>query len=302
MVGRFPATARMPSLQPAPTPVPSPSSPTADSGGPPSGKAPDFADILSLARRAAAAYDTPEAIRAAYPNTEQVSTLPVSGIQYFLETDPLGPRQWLAIRGTCNRANFKDDADCWEIVDADLGIVAHRGFALAARELSGELGPHLRRDARLVVTGHSLGAAVAVLIMALVRQQGVALEPTVNFGQPKVTNAAGADRLGDLPVMRVVDENDLVPLLPPNLLFDQRHGSYAHFGPELILLRDEYYVWLDRHRARDGDVAGFWRNLEQASLEEHYMANYLRRLVSKQSKSVAVPFEQREAYVVRDGR
>lgn len=292
----------MPTPLPASAPNPSPNSLTADSEGPPSGTPPDFVRILSLARRAAAAYDTPEAIRAAFPNTVLVSTLPASGIQYFLESDPPGSRQWLTIRGTCNRANFKDDADCWEIVDTDLGIVAHRGFALAARELAGELGPHLRRDARLVVTGHSLGAAVAVLIMALVRQQGFPLEPTVNFGQPKVTNAAGADRLGDLPVTRVVDENDLVPLLPPDLLFDQRHGSYAHFGPELILLRDEYYVWLDRHRARGGDVAGFWRNFEQLSLEEHYMANYLRRLDSKREESVAVPFEQRESYVVRDGR
>jgi triacylglycerol lipase len=252
--------------------------------------------MLFLADRCAAAYETPAVIRARYPLATLVDILPRSEIQYFIETDSVERSQLLVARGSSNLMNFREDAECWEEVDKDCGLVVHRGFDLAARELLGAILPHLARDHVVIATGHSLGAAVSVIVMIFLRKLGFTVGPTLNFGQPKLTNAAGAKLCAGLPLLRVVDESDVVPLLPPALVLDQLHGAYTHFGPELILLRDQYYVSLDEHRARDKDVEGFWRNLGSECVDEHYMANYLKRVRCKVSGAVAVPFEQRQLY------
>ena len=57
---------------------------------------------------------------------------------------------------------------------------------------------------------------------------------SINLGQPKVMNDHGVRMYGFLPLTRVVDENDLVPMVPPITLLDSIHGCYEHFGDEVI--------------------------------------------------------------------
>ncbi len=65
------------------------------------------------------------------------------------------------------------------------------------------------------LTGHSLGGAEAVILAMYLKTEGWKVSRVVTFGQPKVTDADGSKRFRDLPVLRVVNANDSVPLVPP---------------------------------------------------------------------------------------
>ena len=79
------------------------------------------------------------------------------------------------------------------------------------------------------MTGHSLGGAVAAILTAYMVNDGYKVERCVTFGQPKFTNADGVAQLEKLPITRVVDENDLVPMLPPI--------AFLSFGTEWLRAR-----------------------------------------------------------------
>ncbi len=259
--------------------------------------APDFQEILWYAERAKAAYAAEGEIRDSHPNTTRVATLPEADVQYFLEVFPDQRLQVLAIRGTSNLANAKEDLEYIQSRNTKLGIYVHRGFEADADALYADVLPHLDRNLKVRVTGHSLGAAISTLLMMFLHKDGYVVERSVNFGQPKLTNARGAEAYGFLNLLRIVDENDLVPLVPPLTLIDSLHGAYEHLGSELILLRDQYFAVLEQSDAARRSVLSFWTNLGHESIEEHYMDSYLRNIRSKLAHAEQVPYEMRERYV-----
>jgi len=133
--------------------------------------------------------------------------------------------------------------------------------------------------------------------MMYLYEDGFQVERSFNFGQPKVTNKEGVQRYGFLPLTRVVNENDVVPLVPPVTLLSALHGTYQHMGDEVILLKGENYVYLEQHHAEEHSVEGFWENIDHESVTEHFIANYLINIKSKLEKSVQIPYAQREQYL-----
>jgi hypothetical protein len=120
----------------------------------------------------------------------------------------------------------------------------HRGFAQAFAAVRGDLHGVLRaRPAsdRLVVTGHSLGAAVATLAAATLR----ARRPTlVTFGSPRVGDREFARSLEELEIHRFVNCCDAVARIPPEtfghddigrLLTDLTGSPRVSAGAALIL-------------------------------------------------------------------
>lgn len=257
----------------------------------------DFAQIYEHAERAAAAYSSDQDILEQYPDTLRVKTFENNDVKYFLEGDPKKQLYTLTVRGTSNAKNWVVDAEYVEIKDGTLGAHVHRGFDHATREIYEDVRGLLTEDWALQTTGHSLGAAIATLLLLYFDHDGREIEQCVNFGQPKVTNEKGVERFRSAPVLRIVDENDVVPLLPPHTLLDAVHGGYRHFGQEIILLRDQYYVELGEHRAEEVSVDSFWKGLLHESVKEHFMKNYLRNAASKRERSTPVPYESRERYV-----
>ena len=98
--------------------------------------------------------------------------------------------------------------------------------------------------------------------------------------------------------MRVVDENDVIPMLPPGIA-NKAHGPYDHAGPEVILLEGPRYVYLTQHDASRLAVGEFWRSMGVADLPDHKMDNYLKRLSSKTKRAVEVAYNQREKYTAK---
>ena len=104
-------------------------------------------------------------------------------------------------------------------------------------------------------------------------------------------------RYNFLPLTRVVDENDVVPLVPFVTLLDSIHGRYQHFGDQITLLTGEYYAYLSQVQASEESLGSFWENLKNLSVEQHFMANYIKNIESKSTGSTQVAYQEREKYI-----
>ena len=74
------------------------------------------------------------------------------------------------------------------------------------------------RNTKLIVTGHSLGGALAILSTADLKNVFGNVDYTYTFGQPRVGNQAFANwfRANHANTYRLVDYADIVPHLPPS--------------------------------------------------------------------------------------
>lgn len=86
------------------------------------------------------------------------------------------------------------------------------------------------RASPLLVTGHSLGGALAAVAMMDLALDNYTVARGYTFGQPRVGDptfaAAFRQALGDVPIFRVTQSGDPVPLLP-------KAGRFEHVGQEL---------------------------------------------------------------------
>ena len=168
------------------------------------------------------------------------------------------------------KENILTDLKCLPISYGRHGYV-HQGFLQGLhslwKSLYQSLWPFL--DGRPVwFTGHSLGGALATLAFERLQQNAF----MVNFGAPRVGNKTFCERM-TRPAYRVVNNNDIVPHLPPG-------GFYQHHG-ELI--------YLDCHgqMLRQPDL---WRQVKSA------MAGHQQHLVQWwqaqfQGHSLQIPWD-----------
>jgi triacylglycerol lipase len=257
----------------------------------------DFVELHAYAGRAKAAYATEAVIRGQYPATVIVSAPGKTDAQYFIERDDKAKVQYIAIRGTANKRNVLEDVEMRIREDLALAIPVHAGFDATTRLLYADMQPYLRKNYTTYITGHSLGGAIAALLAIHMTDDGYKVEKVVTFGQPKFTTTNGVEKLEFLALVRVVDENDIVPMLPPTTIINRVHGVYEHTGPEVILLEGPRYVFLPTHDASRISVGEFGRSLNLADLDDHHMDNYLRRLEAKKVNAVAVSYNDRQKYV-----
>jgi predicted lipase len=236
--------------------------------------------VLDYARRASAAYQSDEAIRAvvgAGP-TLTVANLPGVDVRAFVEVDEAKRVQWVAVRGTANLENAVEDADYTKVPVRELGIPVHVGFADDARAVWSFAHPQLRPGLETRVTGHSLGGALAVLLAMRLRVDGQPLGHVITFGQPKFTTEEGVARFRDLPLLRVVNHDDPVPLLPWETPGAVVGGLYRHLGRELRLTDQGTFELFAEHRAERYLLTSFVGHLGRENPKEHEIARYLGRI------------------------
>jgi triacylglycerol lipase len=240
----------------------------------------DFRLLLEYARRAAAAYDPEDAIRARFGKDHHVvvSSIPHLDVQAFVEIDDAHRVQWIAVRGTANLENVEEDADYDKRFARLLGVPVHHGFVRDAHAVWEFAHPLLREGYETRVTGHSLGGAVACVLEMRLADDGARLGRCVTFGQPKVTNEAGVERYRDLPLLRVVNHDDPVPLLPWETPGAIAGGLYRHFGRELWLTDRGTWEVFAEHEAERYRLSSFVERLGLDNVEEHKMRRYLARL------------------------
>ncbi|MEP2656120.1 MAG: lipase family protein [Sedimentitalea sp.] len=251
----------------------------------------DFADLEYYAKRSKAAYDSVSDIRKAFPLATRIVTVKSVGVQYFIETDLTNRNQTLSIRGTAQKPNVWEDIEIALLPDRIIGIPLHRGFRDDAWAVYTDASPYLRKDLPIRVTGHSLGGAVAVIVAAYLEREDYDVDRVVTFGQPKVTSKRPVDDPVDL-ITRVVNEEDIVPMIPPNAL----GRKYQHFSPEVILMDGPDYVYLPEHDANRVSVGEFWRNISHLSVKDHQMDKYLSNIKEKvRAGSKQIPYSVRQS-------
>ncbi|WP_442580490.1 lipase family protein [Mesorhizobium sp. ASY16-5R] len=256
----------------------------------------DFVEIYGYADRAKLAYADEATIRTHYPKTLGVRSPGNSDIQYFIEQDDKLKIQFITIRGTANKKNLLEDLEIRILADLQIDIPVDSGFDKSTKAIFADVKPYLKKNYKTYVSGHSLGGAVAVLLAVYLIKDGYQVERIVTFGQPKFTTTAGVERIGTIPLIRVVDENDMIPMLPPVTSF-RRNDKYEHVGPEVVLLDGTRYSYLSSHDAGRISIGELWRSMRFADLADHHMDNYLNRLSAKRDAAVEVPYDQREKYV-----
>ena len=259
----------------------------------------DFKEIQTYALRARAAYDTPATIQSKYPATVRISTPGNSGTQYFIERNDKQRTQTITVRGTADKINRKEDFNTRIRSDRKLDIPVDSGFDDVASAVYADMKPFLKTGYKTYLTGHSLGGAVVCILAIALSEDGHTVQKIITFGQPKFTTAAGVQRLGFLPLMRVVDENDIIPLLPPPSFRNLGKGSYEHVGPEIVLLEGRDYAYLPAYNAERLSVGEDWGAVFGSNLKDHKMDKYLQRIAAKLQGGVEVAYNSREKYVAR---
>ncbi|WP_455208905.1 lipase family protein [Kaarinaea lacus] len=255
-----------------------------------------FVDILQSAQLANAAYANRSVIdktakEQGYTVTHyaNLSKLQVS---YYLATNDEKQTQLIVVRGTSNVENALVDIAIQLINSNDSGIRLHNGFAVSAKGIYNDIKPKLNKHYKIRTTGHSLGGAVAVVLAMYLQNDGYQVERVITFGQPKVTNIAGANKLDKLDIWRVVTAKDLVPLVPPLDIADINNMDiYWHSGREIILLEGKQYSIATGIDSMLRATKFLAQPLSEKNLQHHQMSHYLALIEAKIQDAQWIPYK-----------
>lgn len=245
----------------------------------------DWNNIRWFARLAAMAYkkDNIE-IEQRYKNY-RVYTNTINEIKYIILFDDIKREQYVSIRGTSNSHNALQDINFVKDKSYRLGIEMHTGFHRTAEMIADDLLSRLDKTWATWVTGHSLGGAEALIVSWYLDYSGHTIAECITFGQPKVTDSHGIRKMrGKIKLTRVVNETDVVALVPPA---GTHMNRYAHLGDMIKLLDDGKYCYLSEPDSLNFGVNSFWLWSARESfsfyemgkeLPDHYMTNYIENI------------------------
>ena len=145
------------------------------------------------------------------------------------------------MRGTKTVSDFLADLEVESTLlgDSRNGVKVHLGFYRRATDILGAMqsGPELARlrsspTARLKLTGHSLGGAVAQILGALLVDQNVPAERIgiYTFGAPPFTDETFSRKYGAIATWRVEATGDTIPYV-----FNGPLAQYRHVGTRVAL-------------------------------------------------------------------
>lgn len=159
----------------------------------------------------------------------------------------------------------------------------HRGFAAAYNSVCEEIREATKDATRLIITGHSLGGALATLCAHDLMECGHEISEVITFGCPRVGNGSFAraynHELGHC-TWRVVNARDPVPKVPFVL------GTYRHVDTQVYLpwdggiqVDEPLRVHLEEKiRGVKQALDGFNGAPEFISISAHAITSYLAKL------------------------
>lgn len=192
-----------------------------------------------------------------------------------------------------------------------MGKNVHEGFLLGLNEVLNEINAtlikHGLENAKIKVCGHSLGGALSVLCgNALLANFKYNVIEVVTFGQPRIGDKSfskfSSSILGKKHT-RVVNDEDIVPTLPPEVHFNFVHSGTViqidnkgslNFSSENQIFLDKLEDYLkDAAEAISRDQKGAFKSMTKAKLKEavvdHKMENYLKQIQAAYNNSKQRP-------------
>lgn len=189
----------------------------------------------------------------------------------------------LSFRGT-QPDNFEDlitDLRIGPVVWPESAGMVHSGFAIALRALKPQIDEWIANTSpdlsKLILTGHSLGAAMATLAATIWRPEWL-----VTIGSPRVGDAEFAGTVLATHSARFVDCCDAVTDVPPELLGYRHVGHLAYLTQDggIVDNPDASFIQADRLPARVDYLRRHgWQVLQNVpirDLADHAPVNYAR--------------------------
>lgn len=151
----------------------------------------------------------------------------------------------------------------------------HRGFAAALRLVWDDIVPELAKvESPLVYTGHSLGAALAILAAGRRPPSEV-----YTFGAPRVGDAGFIASLAGIPIQRYVNCCDIVCRLPPTVYEPAGEQHYIDASGRVDGNTESADVRLAARISHFRRHAGQWDKAWFRDLVDHAQVNYLTALL-----------------------
>jgi len=216
--------------------------------------------------------------------TTEFFSATATATQGFLATDTTEHLSVLVFRGTTadDPTDLATDATA-ELTNWESGGRVHRGFAHALLDTWPIIQPLLESvEPTLLITGHSLGAALATLAASKHHPTQV-----YTFGSPRVGDAAFTNTLAGVDVQRYVDCCDIVCRIPPQI-FEYRHvgGTVQYIDRDGVRKTNPAAeeVREDRARGREEYVLRYaWKigNVAVRDLADHAPINYVSGVIGR---------------------
>jgi hypothetical protein len=198
---------------------------------------------------------------------------PIFGVIF---TEKINPDNiWISFRGTLTSNELTQDFKykqepmfqkqevsqvAMDFLTTASGKVAnvHKGFVNVYMKFRDELKSSLKKlnpkqDKKIIISGHSLGAAISTIAGADLVQSGYKDVGVYNFASPRVGDQTFADYIDKelkLPVYRLVNLSDIVPNMPPSVSPNFKHTDnpfmYAHCG-KLVYFQKNRLSVLNNH-------------------------------------------------------
>ena len=195
----------------------------------------------------------------------------------------------IAFRGTASLRDWITDAEFPLRPLPGSPARVHAGFLTAINSILPDLlaflvppkvqGAERKASRVLLLTGHSLGGALAVLAAWFLQAQGLPVHSIYTFGQPRVGDRTFATHYSSLlgaKTYRTVNQNDIVPRVPGVLLGYKHAGEMALINAVGELVLDPSFIG---RLVSDGlGLYRAYRRLDDVLITDHFMAGYVNAL------------------------
>jgi hypothetical protein len=218
---------------------------------------------------------------------QDVTTLGLTDYQHFSGASTQAfvaqdnTHRFLVFRGTesTNHVDWMRDAE-FRPVTGVFGTMVHSGFRRALDEVWSDIVPTVTGSERgLVVTGHSLGAGLAVLAAGRLVATGSDVDHVYTYGSPRTglkDFAAAYTSVLGTNTYRVINHIDIVTRVPL-LLQNYRHVGRRMYFDGSGRFHPDAGAW---HIARDDFLARIrhFGRIQSAGVAPHDIPRYLERI------------------------
>lgn len=186
----------------------------------------------------------------------------------------------IAFRGTESINDALADLNSFHS-DSDLGGDVHSGFKGEIDKIWPDVLKWVRsryinkETTKIIVTGHSLGAAMATICTARLHDEGYDVT-LYNFGSPRVGDKEWGKNLEGVDIYRFVNTSDIVTTVPP-------FGFYSHVGQLKYLsctgnIHDNISFFQKIKDKMKGHFRAWKKGQFFSAVYDHFMAKYLEKI------------------------